>query len=146
LSAAQEAGFLVPEDLTVVGFDDIAMAGWPALGLTTVHCDLAELARQSVELLMGRITGTGETVAERQLAPTLVLRTTHGPPRGSGTDAGAPANAEVIARIAASAVTSTRRGHAQGAWRATSNISADGGSRPASALTRARVDALVASR
>jgi LacI family transcriptional regulator len=85
LSAAHEAGFRVPLDLTVIGFDDISMAGWPLLGLTTLHCDLAELARQSVELLMGRIERSGEPVTERRLAPTLVLRTTHGPPRVGGS-------------------------------------------------------------
>jgi LacI family transcriptional regulator len=82
LSAAHVAGVLVPEELTVIGFDDISMAGWPSIGLTTLRCDLPELARQGVELLLQGIEGAVNPLTERRLAPTLVLRTTHGPPAG----------------------------------------------------------------
>ena len=44
LSAARERGVAVPEELTVVGLDDIPMAGWPLVALTTVHGDLDALA------------------------------------------------------------------------------------------------------
>ena len=83
LSAAREAGVRVPEDLTVIGFDDIPMAGWPLVALTTMHCDLAGMARIAVELLLDRIAcGTDGELKVHRLVPTLVKRGTHGPPRG----------------------------------------------------------------
>jgi DNA-binding LacI/PurR family transcriptional regulator len=83
LSAARAAGVRVPQDLTVVGFDDIPMAGWPVVGLTTVHCDLDALARLSVDLLTGQIQGAAARPATRRIAVSLVERGTHGgvPPR-----------------------------------------------------------------
>jgi LacI family transcriptional regulator len=41
LNAAHRLGLSVRRDLTVIGFDDIAMAGWELFGLTTVRQDLA---------------------------------------------------------------------------------------------------------
>jgi len=78
LSAARERGLRVPADLTVVGFDDIPMAGWPLIDLTTVHCDLEELARTSVELLLEAIDTAQPEVTERRIPVSLVLRGTHG--------------------------------------------------------------------
>lgn len=85
LSAAHEHGFGVPTDLTVIGFDDIAMAGWPAISLTTMHSDLGALARTSVELLIGLLEGADDIVVERLLAPRLILRSTHAVPRSHTT-------------------------------------------------------------
>ena len=83
LSAAREAGVRVPEDLTVIGFDDIPMAGWPLVALTTMHCDLAGMARIAVKLLLDRIAcGAEGELKVHRLVPTLVKRGTHGPPRG----------------------------------------------------------------
>jgi hypothetical protein len=42
-------------ELTVVGFDDIAMAAWDVFRLTTVRCDLGAMAETAVGLLMQRI-------------------------------------------------------------------------------------------
>ncbi|MGW4393779.1 LacI family DNA-binding transcriptional regulator [Amycolatopsis nivea] len=81
LSAARERGVRVPEDLTVIGFDDIPMAGWPLVGLTTVHCDLDELARVSVELLEQAIASPEPPVTELRVPVSLILRGTHGPRR-----------------------------------------------------------------
>ena len=78
LSAAQATGVRVPQDLTVVGFDDIPMAGWPLVGLTTVHCDLEALARLSVDLLTRQIEGATVRAATRRIAVSLVERDTHG--------------------------------------------------------------------
>lgn len=81
LSAARERGLRVPEDLTVIGFDDIPMAGWPFVSLTTVHCDLEELARVSVELLQQAMASPEPMVTELRVPVSLVLRGTHGPRR-----------------------------------------------------------------
>jgi DNA-binding LacI/PurR family transcriptional regulator len=79
LSAARELGIAVPAELTVVGFDDIPMAGWPLINLTTVHSDLSELAAVTVELLLSEIETPGGAPIERRVPVSLVLRGTHGP-------------------------------------------------------------------
>ncbi len=80
LSAARAAGIRIPEDLTVIGFDDIPMAGWPLVALTTVHCDLGALARTSVELLARQLAGEPVTAVTLRIPVSLVERGTHGPP------------------------------------------------------------------
>ena len=54
-SAAKRLGIAVPDRLTIVGFDDIPMAGWPLIDLTTVRCDRAALARKAVGMLVQRM-------------------------------------------------------------------------------------------
>lgn len=78
---AATRGVRIPEDLTVVGFDDISMAEWEVFGLTTVHADLGELARLAIASLVARIQNPGGAVV-RHIVPTeLVLRRTHTVPR-----------------------------------------------------------------
>ncbi|MDR2380290.1 MAG: LacI family transcriptional regulator [Bifidobacteriaceae bacterium] len=68
-----EAGLRLPEDMSVVGFDDIPGASQLRPPLTTVRQDLAELGRRSFALLLDVISGhaPGAHVA---LAPELVVR------------------------------------------------------------------------
>jgi LacI family transcriptional regulator len=84
LSAARQRGLGVPADLTVVGFDDIAVAGWPLADLTTVRVDLDLLAATAVEMLLVEIDTAGEDAPrgplERRIPVELCLRGTHGPP------------------------------------------------------------------
>ncbi len=79
LSAARAAGLRGPEDLTVIGFDDIPMAGWPLVGLTTVRCDLDTLARMSVDLLTRQFAGEPVAPVTLRIPVSLVERRTHGP-------------------------------------------------------------------
>lgn len=79
LSAAAEIGLSVPGDLTVIGFDDIAMAGWPLIGLTTAACDLDAMAKVAVDLLLDQLAGDSAAV-ERRVPVALKLRRTHGKP------------------------------------------------------------------
>jgi LacI family transcriptional regulator len=81
LNAASELGIGVPEDVTIVGFDDIPMATWPIFSLTTVRVDLAQIARSACELLVRRMDGE-RSAPRRVVVPVeLVLRATHAPPR-----------------------------------------------------------------
>lgn len=87
LSAARQLGISVPDELTVIGFDDIAMASWPLIDLTTVWCDREELAQVAVDLLLTEIACPGSTPVLWRVPVQLQLRSTHGPPRGApGTD------------------------------------------------------------
>jgi LacI family transcriptional regulator len=82
LSAARELGIAVPSQLTIVGFDDIPMAGWPLISLTTVRCDLRVLGRLTVQLLLRQMESGVVQRHRRVLTPTLVLRDSHAPPAG----------------------------------------------------------------
>ena len=81
LNALHELGLRVPRDVSLVGFDDIALAAWETFGLTTIHCDLAAMARQATQLLLNRIERPHGSVQRHALAPHLVTRRTLGPPR-----------------------------------------------------------------
>ncbi|MEY9952267.1 LacI family DNA-binding transcriptional regulator [Leifsonia sp. EB34] len=73
LHAARARGRRVPEDLAVVGFDDIPEAAYFAPPLTTVRQDFAELGRRGVARLVALIEGR-ELAFDAPVAPLLVLR------------------------------------------------------------------------
>lgn len=55
LNAAHRAGLRVPEDLSVIGFDDLPEAAWPIIDLATVGFDIAGMARAAADLIVRRI-------------------------------------------------------------------------------------------
>jgi DNA-binding LacI/PurR family transcriptional regulator len=73
LHAARVRGRRVPDDLAVVGFDDIPEAAFFAPPLTTVRQDFAELGRRAVARLIGLVEGREVAFAE-PVAPALVVR------------------------------------------------------------------------
>jgi len=76
IAALTEAGQSVPDDVAVVGFDDIVLARHSAPPLTTVRQDLAFAARAMVDLLFRRMAGED---AASTLAPVeLVVRGSSG--------------------------------------------------------------------
>ncbi|WP_062299908.1 LacI family DNA-binding transcriptional regulator [Demequina maris] len=86
--ACTEAGRSVPHDLSVVGFDDIPLAGYLCPPLTTVRQPFEELGRRLVDELRARISGVtpvagaGSTDEPAALVPCeLVLRSSTAPPR-----------------------------------------------------------------
>jgi LacI family transcriptional regulator len=82
LDAAARIGLEVPRDLTIVGFDDISLASWAYVDLTTVRCDLSRLAAVAAELLLKRIA-TPEEYHHRVVLPAeIVRRGSHGAPAG----------------------------------------------------------------
>lgn len=69
-----ELGLSVPEDVAVIGFDDVPAAGWPAYGLTTIRQDAAAMVAATVSALMSEIRG--ERAEEQPPLPvTLIKRT-----------------------------------------------------------------------
>lgn len=79
LRAAHEAGVRVPEDIALVGFDDIEESAYSVPSLTTVAPDLGELARLAVRALLSRIADPGERPHTLLHAPhRLVVRESSG--------------------------------------------------------------------
>lgn len=82
LRTLRRAGNHVPQDVSVVGFDDIEMAAWTDPPLTTIRQPTAELGRWAVERLLGALDGWEPNGVEaRELEPELVVRDSTGPPQ-----------------------------------------------------------------
>lgn len=80
LDAARRLGVDIPRQLSVIGFDDIAMAGWELFSLTTIRQPLAQMAKAAARMLIDRIDATDPTVPRRQVFPAgLVSRATTAP-------------------------------------------------------------------
>ena len=77
LDAARRVGVRVPAELSIVGFDDIDMAGWEGFSLTTVRQALAEMGRAAANLLIERVeSGDGGPPRRRVFPVGLVRRDT----------------------------------------------------------------------
>jgi LacI family transcriptional regulator len=79
LCAASSAGVRVPEELSVVGYDDIGAACYAAPPLTTVAPPKREMARRAIAQLIERIRGGREPLRNIALAASLVVRASTGP-------------------------------------------------------------------
>ena len=79
LEAAGAEGFAVPDDLSVVGFDDLEVAAY--VGLTTVHQPLEESGRRAVERLVAALREEDSDPYEERLDLSLEIRRTTAPPR-----------------------------------------------------------------
>ncbi|WP_055529787.1 LacI family DNA-binding transcriptional regulator [Streptomyces graminilatus] len=79
--AARELGLRIPQDLSVVGFDDVPAVAWADPPLTTVHQPLAEMAAAATELALA--LGRGEDVPQSgvEIATTLTVRESTAPPK-----------------------------------------------------------------
>jgi len=73
MSAARASGLRVPDDLSVVGFDDLPMAAWTNPPLTTVHQPIVEKGRLAARLLIERMRGR-QVESPPPLATSLVVR------------------------------------------------------------------------
>jgi DNA-binding LacI/PurR family transcriptional regulator len=82
IRALTEAGRRVPEDMSVVGFDDVPEAGYYLPPLTTVRQDFSELGRRAVGTLVDRISG-GDAGRHVRVPPEFVVRASAAPPRGA---------------------------------------------------------------
>jgi len=80
LAAARELGIQVPAELSVVGFDDIAMAALAYPALTTISQPLQEMGRLAVTLLYRQIAGQPLDANRAELSTKLVVRDSTAPP------------------------------------------------------------------
>ncbi|HEX8488541.1 MAG TPA: LacI family DNA-binding transcriptional regulator [Propionibacteriaceae bacterium] len=80
--AARVTGRRIPEDLSVVGFDDLPISRWFSPPLTTVRQPLAEMGSAAAEMLLAMIDGREPHGRQVELATELVSRSSTAPPRG----------------------------------------------------------------
>jgi LacI family transcriptional regulator len=82
IETLEQLNLRVPEEISVVGFDDIALAGLARVSLTTVAQSREALAELGVSILLDRIE-SGELLPLRQvrLTPQLVVRASTAPAR-----------------------------------------------------------------
>ncbi len=84
LQAAQRRGLRVPEDLSIVGFDDTPMATVTVPALTTVRQPVPEMIQTAVAMLFQSLEGTGIPADQQHpvVEPVLVVRGSTGLPPG----------------------------------------------------------------
>ena len=64
----------VPEDLAIIGYDDIPMASWVTPALTTCHVDFEEMGKLAIQLLIDQISGCSDSCENIVIQPQLVVR------------------------------------------------------------------------
>jgi len=76
LEVAEEMGFLVPDDLSLVGYNDISYASLPRIQLTTVAQPTFEMGKIATEWLLSVLSKEEILPLYRTLEPHLVVRST----------------------------------------------------------------------
>ncbi|WP_022942502.1 substrate-binding domain-containing protein [Psychromonas hadalis] len=74
ISAADNCGVGVPEDLSIIGYDDIKLAKYICPALTTIHQPKFNLGQMAFDTLLDKVKTGREESVEINLAPTLVIR------------------------------------------------------------------------
>ncbi len=69
-----ELGLRVPEDVSVVGFDDVPLAAWPAYDLTTIRQPVEAMVEATVEVLLRQIEEDAREPVRLRLPAPLVVR------------------------------------------------------------------------
>ena len=80
LAAADELGLAVPEDLSVVGYDNTVFAKLHRVSLTTIDGHITEVGQLAGRTLTARLDGDSGTAGTRLLSPVLVIRSSTGAP------------------------------------------------------------------
>ncbi|GAA3543939.1 substrate-binding domain-containing protein [Zobellella aerophila] len=82
ICAITQAGLRVPQDISVLGYDDVNMARFTSPPLTTISHPKRTLGRWALELLLKRIQAKDHRQAQLELTPRLVVRDSVCPPSG----------------------------------------------------------------
>jgi len=84
IRALNDANLRVPEDVSVVGFDDIQLAAYHNPRLTTIRQPLREMGATASRILLQRLQGFKNYPSEFAVAPELMIRETTGQAGGKG--------------------------------------------------------------
>jgi LacI family transcriptional regulator, galactose operon repressor len=74
MDGARARGVRVPEDLWIVGYDDIELASWGAYDLTTVRQPMEQMVSEAIELLLAKIADPAKPLERRCLPNEIVIR------------------------------------------------------------------------
>jgi len=75
IQGIKESGRRVPDDIAVVGFDDISFSSFPEIGLTTVRQPKYEMGKLAVDILLDSIIKPSKEAKKHILEPKLIVRT-----------------------------------------------------------------------
>jgi LacI family transcriptional regulator, xylobiose transport system transcriptional regulator len=86
--AARRSGVRIPDELSVIGFDDLQISAWVGPPLTTIHNPLTEMAEEATRLVIRLRDESPYETIRLDVATTLVVRESTAPvPAGGGRDA-----------------------------------------------------------
>lgn len=72
--ALYQSGLRIPQDMALVGYDDIELARYMTPPLTTIHQPKDELGELAIDVLIHRMADPGQKQQRVQLTPELVVR------------------------------------------------------------------------
>lgn len=79
--AARQLGVRIPQDLSVIGFDDLSFTQWSGPPMTTVRQPLVQMGAAAADLVLELASGRQPANNRIELATTLVIRQSTAPPR-----------------------------------------------------------------
>jgi DNA-binding LacI/PurR family transcriptional regulator len=85
MNALEEAGVRIPEDISLIGYDNTTLAALRHVSLSSIHQPGRDMGRSAVDRLTERLTGGRTTSLHDVVAPGLVVRSTTAPPRAPET-------------------------------------------------------------
>lgn len=93
MTALRDSGVRIPQDVSLIGFDDISVASQMSVPLTTVRQPMAELGWAAADLLLGE----DREIQHQSFYPDLVVRHSTGAPRAGAVAPRIPARATTVA-------------------------------------------------
>ena len=100
LSALREAGNAVPQDVGVIGFNDMEMAGWQNIGLTTIRQPIPEIINAAIDLAVASVDAP-QAPPEACHSPAFCLHI--GGTRDASTETGRVAQPDEVTETSAAA-------------------------------------------
>lgn len=82
MEAIATHGLRVPDDVAIVGCDNIELAASPLIGLTSIDQHAGELGRVAAQVMLDRLAGSAGPAVTRKLEPALVVRSSSNPGAG----------------------------------------------------------------
>jgi LacI family xylobiose transport system transcriptional regulator len=81
MEVMRQLGLSAPDDVSIVGYDDIPLAKWVSPRLTTIHQPLRRMAEEATRLVIRMRDGSATGATRLDLATDLVVRESTAPPR-----------------------------------------------------------------
>jgi DNA-binding LacI/PurR family transcriptional regulator len=85
MNALEEAGLTIPDDVSLVGYDNTTLAALLHIELTSIDQPGTVMGRLAIDRLSERVDGERSEPRHEVVAPALVVRSTTGPPRDERT-------------------------------------------------------------